>query len=149
MPADTPLTLPLPSTVAIAVLLLVQLPPLTPSVKAVLALTQTVVVPLIVPASGNGLTATLVVAIAVPQLFVTVYAIFALPADTPLTLPLPSTVAIAVLLLLQLPPLTPSVKAVLALTQTVVVPLIVPALGNGLTATLVVAIAVPQLLLMV
>lgn len=64
---------------------------------------------------------------------------------TPVTTPLPLTVAKDVLLLLQLPPETPSNKDDAAPGQTVVVPVIVPAFGKGLMVTDAVATAVPQL----
>jgi hypothetical protein len=47
-------------------------------------------------------------------------------------------VAIAVLLLLHVPPLAASVRVVVAPTHTDNVPLMLPALGNGLTVTTVV-----------
>ena len=71
VPGDTPNTWPEPSTVAIEVVLLLQMPPVAPSVKEVDKPAHTVAVPLIVPADGNALTVTTWVAAAVPQLFVT------------------------------------------------------------------------------
>ena len=64
-------------------------------------------------------------------------------------MPLVFTVAAAVLSLLQTPPVFASVNVAVELKHNDAVPLIVPALGNGLTATLVVATAVPQLLVTV
>jgi hypothetical protein len=55
-------------------------------------------------------------------------------------------VATAVLLLLQPPPLMLAVRLVVAASHTVAVPLMVPAAGAGFTVILLVAIAVPQLL---
>jgi hypothetical protein len=43
------------------------------------------------------------------------------------------TLALAALLLLQVPPLMASVRLVVPLTHTVGVPVMVPALGSGLT----------------
>ena len=54
------------------------------------------------------------------------------------------TVAIPVLLLLQLPPVVPSVKAVVDPVETVAMPVITD--GEGLTVTTCVDAAVPQLL---
>lgn len=50
---------------------------------------------------------------------------------------------------LQVPPPAASLKVVVALGQTVNVPVIVPASGEGLTVTIFVAATVPQLLLTV
>ena len=50
---------------------------------------------------------------------------------------------------LQVPPVATSLNVVVDPAQTVVVPVIVPAIGNGLTVTVVVATAVPQLLVTV
>ena len=72
VPADTPFTLPDPSTVATPVAVLLQAPPEAVSLKPVTELTHTVAVPVIVPADGNGLTVTTSVAAAVPQPLVTV-----------------------------------------------------------------------------
>ena len=66
------------------------------------------------------------------------------PGAAPNTWPEPSTVAIEVVLLLQLPPVAPSVKEVDELTQTVPVPLMEPADGTGLTVTICLATAVLQ-----
>ena len=71
VPMTAPNTWPEPSTVAIEVVLLLQMPPVAPSVKEVDEPAQTVAVPLIVPAEGNGLTVTTCMAAAVPQPFVT------------------------------------------------------------------------------
>ena len=63
------------------------------------------------------------------------------PPDTPVTSPNASTVAMAVLLLDQLPPLTASASVVIAPWQTVVVPVI--AVG-GIELTVRTAVTVPQ-----
>ena len=59
------------------------------------------------------------------------------------------TEAIAVLALLHVPPETLSDSGVVEPAQTVVVPEILPAIGNGFTVTVAVALAVPQLLVTV
>ena len=69
-PALTPLTTP-PATVAL-VFEALHTPPLAASVRVILAPTQTDDAPLILPASGVGLTSIVFVATAVPQLLVTV-----------------------------------------------------------------------------
>lgn len=62
IPAATPVTAPAPATVAIAVLLLVQLPPVTDGVRVMLLPAHKVVGPLIVPATGSGFTLSVAVA---------------------------------------------------------------------------------------
>ena len=70
MPALNPLTVPVLSVAATAVLLLVQLPPATPSDKTVVLPTQIAVVPLI---DDAGLfTVTVAESMPVPQAFVSV-----------------------------------------------------------------------------
>ena len=71
------------------------------------------------------------------------------PDDTPVTLPDASTVATVVTVLLHAPPVAASLNPVVAPAQTVAVPVIVPADGNGLTLTIAVASAVPQPLVIV
>ena len=66
------------------------------------------------------------------------------PEAIPVTLPEASTVPTEVVTLLHAPPAAPSVRVVLAPTQTTGVPVIVPAFGSGLTVTTCVAAAVPQ-----
>jgi hypothetical protein len=96
---------------------------------------QTVVAPLIVPATGSGLTVISADAIEVPQLLVTVYFIVAVPDALPVTTPVfEITVATAVLLLLQVPTLVLLlVNVVVASAQTVDAPLTIPAFGSGFT----------------
>ena len=91
---------------------------------------------------GGLLTVIDFVALAVPQLLVTVYLMVAVPGATPVTTPVPEfTVATAVLLLLQLPPLVPLlVNVVVDPTQTVAAPLTVPAFGSGFTVSALVAV---------
>ena len=68
VPEDMPVTLPVVSTIATAVLLLVQFPPARLSDKVVELPLQIVVMPLI--ADGGRLTIMVVVALVVPQLLV-------------------------------------------------------------------------------
>src|SRR5664280_3021942 len=110
LPGPTAVTKPVAEfTVATRLLLLLQLPPMAPLLdKALVAPEQMVVVPLMVPADGIELIVIFAVDKALPQVPVTVYAIVAEPAATPVTTPVvASTVAAAILLLLQLPPPVP------------------------------------------
>ena len=72
VPVEIPLTTPEVLTVPVDGLELVHKPPVDASVSAVFAPTQTVSVPDMVLAPGNGLTVTTCVAAAVPQLLATV-----------------------------------------------------------------------------
>ena len=67
----------------------------------------------------------------------------ALPELIPVTIP-PVTLATDVLVLLHVPPLAASLSVLFAPTQTVDAPLMLPALGNGLTVIFCVAATVPQ-----
>jgi hypothetical protein len=84
-------------------------------------------------ADGNGLTVTTFVAATLPQEFVAVYDIVAVPTDAALITPVLPTVATVPLVLLQVPPGVASLKLIVAPAQTAVVPaVIVPASGNTL-----------------
>ena len=72
-----------------------------------------------------------------------------MPVAMPVTVPVLFTVAMAALLVLQVPPLAASVSVVLVPVHTVVLPLMVPAVADGLTVMACVAVAVPQLLVTV
>ena len=72
MPDVRPFTTPEVPTVATAVLVLLHTPPEVASVNVVDEPAFTVAVPVIVPATGNGLIVIVEVAAAVPQPFVTV-----------------------------------------------------------------------------
>ena len=76
-------------------------------------------------------------AVTVPQTDVTVYVMVEVPAEIPVTAPVVAfTVAAEVLLLLHVPPLTPSLdNVVIDPVHRKVVPFIVPAFGSGLTIT--------------
>jgi hypothetical protein len=91
---------------------------------------HTVVVPVMVPATGSGLTVINVVVSARPQLLTTEYEMSAVPADTPVTMPvLLPTVATPVALLLQAPSVAVSLSVVVLSSQTVVVPVMLLAAG--------------------
>jgi hypothetical protein len=133
VPAATPVTAP-PRTVAVPVAPLVHVPPVTDGVRTVTALAQTMVVPEIVPANGSVLTLIVTGATAEPQLLLTLYDKVAVPSATPDTTP-PETVAVPVLPLVHVPPVILGIRVVVAPAQTVVVPVRVPAIGNGFTVT--------------
>ena len=67
----------------------------------------------------------------------------------PVTVPVALTVATPAVLLLHTPPAAASANVVAVPVHTVVVPVIVPAVGVADTVTVVVAVAVPQLLVTV
>jgi hypothetical protein len=73
----------------------------------------------------------------------------AVPASTPDTMPLVPIVATDVLLLVHVPPVTVFDNVIVVLTATVFGPVMDPALGSGLTVTILVATALPQLLVTV
>ena len=71
VPAATPVTMPVAPAVAIPGDTELHTPPADASVKLVVVVGQTTNPPVIVPATGDGLTVTTAVAAAVPQLLVT------------------------------------------------------------------------------
>ena len=72
VPKDTPVSNPEVPIVATPVAVLLHVPPAVPSLSKLVEVGQTIVVPVMVPASGKGFTVTTCVAAAVPQLLVTV-----------------------------------------------------------------------------
>ncbi len=70
VPAVIPVTT--PAVTDALLLLLVHAPPLAASVSVIVAPSHTLLLPVTVPAFGAGLTVTMLVATAVPQLLVTV-----------------------------------------------------------------------------
>jgi hypothetical protein len=143
VPPATPLTKPDELTIATAVLLEVQAPPLTVELSCVEVLEQAVVVPEIVPAEGTAEIVTVLVAVASehPPVPVTVYVIVAVPAATPVTTPDELTVAIAVFDDVHVPPETVEVNVVLEPAQIVCVPDRGPAEAAAETVTVLVATA--------
>ena len=132
------------STVATAVLLLLQLPPVTVEVYVAVDAIQMFWLPLNVPAVSAAVTVTVRVAVASghPPVPVTVYVMTDVPAANAVTKPVVgSTVATAVLLLLQLPPATVDVYVAVDAMQMFWLPLKVPALGGAVTVTVRVAVA--------
>ena len=118
VPADIPVTNPQGAqTFATVVSELVHMPPGMTSVKIILLPTPTFVPPVI--AAGVAFTVTTVVT-ALPY---TIYVITEVPAASPLTVPVDEpTIATAVLLLLQVPPVVASDKVIEEPVQTVAVP---------------------------
>jgi len=113
----------------VAVPVALHVPPGEASVSAVVPPEHITNVPLI--AAGAGFTVTTAEAVQLPAVVVNVMS--AVPAETPVTTPVPeTTVATPVAPLLQVPAMA-LVSVVVAPTQTVRVPLIVP--GNGFTVT--------------
>ena len=134
-------------TVATKLLLLVQVPPAVPLlVKVVSEPAQMVAAPLIVPALASALMVMLAEAAELPQVLLTVYVMVALPTPTPVTTPVTgSTVAAAVLLLVQVPPPVPLlVNTAVAPWHITAVPLTVPAVGSEPTVTTADAVATPH-----
>ena len=124
-------------------------PPLVASVNVTVAPAHNDAVPFIVPAFGMELTVTSLVALAVPQLLVTVYDMVAVPAAEPVRLPVKLMDAIAADEELHTPLPAALLKVTVVPTQIPVAPLIAPAAGNGFIVTPLVAYEVPQLLAMV
>jgi hypothetical protein len=139
VPADMPVTLPVLSTVAIAVLLLAHTPDGVVLDKVVAAPTQIEFAPVMTSTTGTAFTVIVVACEAVqPSPFVTVYVIVTVPADMPVTLPVLSIVAIAVLLLAHTPDGVVLDKVVAAPTQIEFAPVMASTTGSGLTVTVVV-----------
>jgi len=132
VPAETPLTAPLPApTVASPVFELLHTPPPVPLANIVVRPVQTTGVPVL--AAGVVFT---VIGNITKQPAGNVYDILGVPAVTPVTTPVLPTAATPELLLLHVPPDVVSVSAVVVPVQTVLLPVI--ALGDGLTVIVVV-----------
>ena len=85
-----------------------------------------------------------IVVYAVPQLLLTEYVIVAEPRAMPVTIPPVVTVAIIALLLLHTPPVTVFARVVVKPVPTDDAPVMLPAVGNALTVTTVVAAHPPD-----
>src|SRR4051812_16491193 len=112
-----------------------QIPPVDIVIRLIIAVTHTLSLPEIVPATGNTSTDSVLTATAVPQELTTVYLIVSIPAEEltpkPETRP---TMAIAVLTLVHTPPVLISENETGAPTHTLESPAITPAKGNGFIA---------------
>jgi hypothetical protein len=129
VPFETPVTTPALVTVAIAVLLLAQVPPVVGE-SAEVDPTQIAFVPLIV-AIGNAFMVMAAVGAELQSVLVFVKIKVADPSDTPVTTPAAVTVATAVLLLAHVPPVVGE-RVVVEPAQIAVAPLIA-ATGNAFT----------------
>jgi len=127
VPDIIPPTIPVPDpTVAVEVALLLQVPGVLASLNVVVSPAQTLEEPLI--SAGRGLTLTVVVVEQSP--LPNEYVIGTEPDDTPPTIPeIDPTVAIAVLLLAQRPPVVASPNVAADPTQTFAAPVIATGLG--------------------
>lgn len=128
-------------------LALVHVPPVTVELNVVPAPRQAVVTPLNTPASDVPTTVTVLVSIASahPPIPTTLYVITDVPDVKPVIKPVaPSIVATLGLALVQVPPETVELNAVVNPAHTVVVPLKVPVLGPALTVTVLVAVTSEQ-----
>jgi hypothetical protein len=139
VPAVTPVTTPEADTVATAVLLDVQVPPVVADANCVVNPEQTIFAPVIAATVGNAFTVTTAVAVFVQLFeFVYVYVIVAVPALTPVTDPVDElTIAVAVFELDHVPPVVVFAKLTLDPSHTDVVPVIAATVGNAFTVTVV------------
>ena len=99
-----------------------------------------------VPVTGAAVTVTVLVAVALlhPPVPATVYVITEVPAATPDTTPVASTVATPVLADDHVPPDTVGTNVVVPFEQIDALPLNEPALGAAVTVTSLVAVALAQ-----
>jgi hypothetical protein len=133
VPNETPVTIPeIEPTVATSVLLLVQVPPVDVVENVVVAVTQTV----FVPVTGAGVGFTVSVSVFSHDKPV-VSVMIVVPAEMPVTTPeTESIVATSGLLLCQMRPVSELVNVVVRPTHTVSTPVIVDAThGGGLLVT--------------
>ena len=130
VPGPTPVSTPVKVLIVAAdKLLLVHVPP-PASDKVNEPPTHVELPPVIAPGSGLTITDVVILHPVLPK----VYVIVGVPAETPVTMPVPMPiVAWEVLLLVQRPPVTASVRVVVDPAHTLVVPPITA--GNGLTVT--------------
>jgi hypothetical protein len=111
--------------------LLLQVPPVTASVRIVVEAWHTVKLPVI--AAGNGFTVKIAVVV---QPVGKVYVILVVPASIPDTTPPASIVATVVILLAHVPPAVASVSVVVRPWQTLSVPVMIE--GSEFTVTIAV-----------
>jgi hypothetical protein len=121
-PLPIPVTIPVLPTVAISVLLLVQLPPVVALARVVDAPMHNSELPTIVPMAMLSDTVTTIDPVAEPQVSELLYEIRAVPAPVPVTMPEALTVATAVLLLVHVPPELLEVNVVVDPSHNSVVP---------------------------
>jgi hypothetical protein len=145
VPAATPVATPDALMVATHAGEALQVPPITEEANGVDAPAHTALLPVIVPADEPVLTVMIWVAVAAPQLPVTVYDIVAVPAETPDATPDELIVATDGEAELHTPPPTVLLNTVYEPTHIVEPPVIDPALAAGLTVITWATLAVPQL----
>ena len=135
VPEATPDTRPEPSTDATEPFDDVHEPPATVSDSETEEPTQTAEAPVMVPAKGAGSTVTAFVAVPLPHELVTEYEISTVPLETPVTIPVLPTVAIAPSEEDHVPPVVTLLKVIVLPAHTTEAPVMVPADDNGLTVT--------------
>ncbi len=133
VPADSPDTSPDEFIVATEVVALDHTPPAVMFESWVVDAAQSVVVPVIGGTTGSGLTVTVKVAVFEHPAKVTVYEIIEVPADTPVTRPVPSIVATPGVSLDHTPPAVSSASCVVDPSHTTDDPVIEATTGSGLT----------------
>ena len=148
-PAFTPVAMPAASISATVASSELHTPPLTEFVSVADVPGHKSVPPAIVPGFGAAFTFKLLVVLALPQPFVTVYIMCTTPALKAFTFPEASIVAIEGASVLHAPPLSVLVNVSEVPVQATEPPFIVPASGSALTVMSRVAVAVPQLLVTV
>jgi hypothetical protein len=135
VPSETPETTPVVAlTEAMVKLLVVQVPPALALVKVVELPRQTALAPTIV-STVPELTVSITVRIDVPHEFVTLYTIVEVPALTAVTTPAEFTIATAVLIENQVPPVVVLDNVTVEPTQCIVGPVIGATTGGALTVT--------------
>jgi hypothetical protein len=144
-PTVLAITTPPPDMVAF-VLDMLHTPPPTDAVYVAGVPMHTVAAPVTVPALGAGFTLSSKVVAAVPQVLVMVYDMMVVPPATPVTTPVPDTVAAVGLVLLHTPPAVAFDRAVNVPAHIVPGPMMVPAFGERFTVTVCIAATDPQLL---
>ena len=128
--------------VAIAVLLLLQVPPVAVLLSVLVVPMQSSRAP-VISSNTNDTTLMALVSTTVPQPLVRVYEISAVPNAVPVTTPEEETEALA-LAVLHVPPETDGVSDMVLLITTLDEPVIMAATGAALTVMLFIAVATPQ-----
>lgn len=130
VPAVTPVTAPDEEPMVMLASGLLQVPPLVALVNVMVAASHTALGPEIVPTVGNEIILTVLVSVTEPQALDTAYDIVVVPNVTPVTIPVPlPTVALAVLLLVHVPPEDGWLKVIVDDWQTDDKPEMSPLLG--------------------
>ena len=131
-PVATPVTKPLELMVAMLVFELLQIPELVASLKVIVLLAQTVVVPEMAATVGFAFTVIVVDTESLhPLAFVTTYLIVVLPALTGVRTPLLLMVATLVVVELHTPPTVALLKVLVLPIQTLVAPVMAATVGKG------------------